>query len=438
MPFGIIRLQSYKPTRTQKAMKYLVSILLLAFSATTLDAQENWPRFRGPNGQGISRAVGVPVQWGTEDNVAWKTEIPGTGWSSPIVWDDRIFLTTATDGDTKCHIIAIDGNSGRILWDTVVFQQEPKHKHAKNSRATSTPCTDGKLVYAVFGSGGFAAVDFEGKIVWTNTTLDFYSHHGMATSPILYKDMLLLAVNPSNREEPKQLGWLEPWDKSYLLALDKATGKERWRGKRGLSRIAHATPIIVQIDGKDQILSPAGNVIQGFDPADGTLLWTIDTDGEPCVPSPILGGDLTFVAASPKDGVKAARLGGKGNCTETHLIWTQTRNVPMMSSFLYIKPCLYTTTDNGSFSCLDAATGEFLWQLRLGGSLNPSPLYVDGRIYVPSEQGTVTVLKPNADPKEPAEILAKNELDLHMLASPVPFGKQLLLRTDNYLWCVGK
>ncbi len=212
-------------------MKHIFSFLCLFLFATNLCPAENWPRFRGPDGQNVSAATGLPVEWSVEDNIAWKTEIPGNGWSSPIVWGDRIFLTSATDDDKKCHVIALDGKSGDILWDTVVFEQEPKHKHGKNSRATPTPCADGKFVYAVFGSGGFAAVDFDGKLAWTNTELDFYSHHGMGCSPILYKDLLILPVNPSNPEEPKILGWQEPWDKSYLLALNKSTGREKWRGK---------------------------------------------------------------------------------------------------------------------------------------------------------------------------------------------------------------
>ncbi len=419
-------------------MKHFLPLLLISFLATHATAVENWPRFRGPDGQNVSTATDLPLEWSDTDNIAWKTEIAGSGWSSPITWGDKIFLTTGTDGDTKCHIICIDGASGKILWDTVVFEQEAKHKHGKNSRATPTPCTDGNMVYGVFGSGGVAAVDFDGNVVWTNTELDFYSHHGMACSPILYADLMILPVNPSSPVEPIALGWQTPWDKSYLWALDKVTGKEKWRGKRGLSRISHSTPIVIQVDGKDQILSPAGNVIQGFDPADGSLIWTVKNDGEPCVPSPVVGGGLGFAAAMPSDGIKAVRLDGKGDVTETHLAWTQTRNVPMMSSFLYVEPCLYSSTDNGSFSCVDATTGKFLWQLRLGGSLNPSPLYADGKIYVLSEQGTTSVLKLNEDPKKPAEVLVKNELDHHAQASPVPFGKRLLIRTDNHLWCIGK
>ncbi len=415
-------------------------LILAAFSAGVFaQEQENWPRFRGPNGQGISSAAGLPVAWGPEENVAWKTEIPGVAWSSPIVWGDRIFLTTATDEGKECRVLAVDRNTGNILWDKLVFTQEPRFKHEKNTHATSTPTTDGRAVYAVFSSGGFVALDFDGNILWTNRDLHFYSQHGFGASPILYDDLLITPINPSNTEEPKRLGWQIPWDQSYLLALDKNTGKERWRGKRGMSRIAHVTPIVVAVDGKDQIISPAGDVIQGFDPKSGELIWTVFSQGEGVVPSPAIGDGLIYTASGfEATTLRTVRPNGQGDCTETHIAWEQKRNTPSMASLLYVKPCLYSAIDGGTFTAYDAASGEPLWQKRLGGALNPSPLYADGKIYVLSEQGTTTVLQLAADPKEEARIIAKNELDEHVLASIVVAGKQLLIRTDQHLWCIGK
>jgi outer membrane protein assembly factor BamB len=411
------------------------------FGFFTVSAQtpENWARFRGPNGQGVSTATGFPVRWSAEENIAWKADIPGEGWSSPIVWNNHIFLTTATEDGKNCHIIAVDRNTGKILWDKVVFTQKPRqHRHEMNSYATPTPVTDGKTVFAVFSGGGFAALDFDGNVRWLNTDLDFYSHHGMGTSPILYGDLLLLAVNHSNREEPRALGWTEPWDKSYLLALDRNTGKERWRGMRGMSRIGHSTPVVMPVNGKDQIISVAGNVIQGFNPADGKLIWTVASDGEPCVPSPAIGDGLVYSAPTNRAPIRAVRPDGQGDCTATHITWEQSGNTPTMSSFLYVKPCLYTCTDNRNLACLDAATGTLLWKLPLrSGALNPSPVYADGKIYVLSEQGTTTVLKPAADPKQPAELIATNELNEHCRASIAVAGKQLIIRTDNRLWCIG-
>ena len=412
------------------------------FVCFTVSAQEpeNWARFRGPNGQGISGATNLPVRWSAEENIAWKTDIQGEGWSSPIVWNDHIFLTTATDDGKNCHVIAVDRKTGKILWDRVAFAQEPQqHRHQMNSYATPTPVTDGKTVFAVFSGGSFAALDFDGNVRWINTDLNFYSQHGMGTSPILYGDLLIFAVDHSNREEPKALGFQRPWDKGYLLALDKNTGKERWRGKREMSRLAHATPAVMRVNGKDQIISPAGDVIQGFDPADGKLIWTVTSSGEPCVPSPCIGDGLVYSTPSRTDPILAVRPDGQGDCTATHIVWEQKRNSPMMASFLYVKPCLYTCTDNGAFSCLDAATGEFLWELRLrSGALNPSAIYADGKIYVLSERGTTTVLKPSDDPEKPAEIIATNELDELSRASIAVAGKQLIIRTANRLWCIGK
>ena len=423
-------------------MKNLIIILNLCVLASVTmfaQSQENWAQFRGPNGQGKSQATGLPVSWSAKENVAWTTDIAGEAWSSPIVWNDHIFLTTATENGKNCHVIAVDKKSGDILWNKLVFTQEAEqNRHPMNSYATPTPVTDGTSVYAVFSGGGFAALDFNGNIKWCNTEMDFYSHHAMGTSPILYGDLLLLSVNPTNREEPKGLGWQEPWDKSYLLALDKNTGKERWRGMRGMSRIAHATPAIMNVNGKDQIISPAGDVIQGFDPANGKLIWTVASIGEPCVPSLVIGDGLVYSSPTNTAPIIAVRPDGQGDCTETHIVWQQKRNTPMMSSFLYVKPNLYTCSENGYFTCLDASTGEFLWQHQLrSGQLNPSPIYADGKIYVLSEQGTTTVLKPANDPKKQAEIIATNKLDEHCRASIAVAGKQLIIRSDNKLWCIG-
>ena len=421
--------------------KILLSVFcVFTFVAVSSQTSENWTQFRGPNGQGISKAVNLPVSWSDEENIAWKTHIPGEGWSSPIVWNDHIFLTTATENGKNCHVIAVDRKTGKTLWDKIVFTQKAQqHRHDMNSYATPTPVTDGKTVFAVFSGGSFVAMDFDGNIKWINTDLDFYSQHGMGTSPILYGDLLILAVDQSNREEPKILGWQQPWGNGYLLALDKNTGKERWQGERGMSRIAHSTPVVMQVNGKDQIISAAGDVIQGFDPTDGGLIWTVTNKGEPCVPTPAIGDGLIYSTPSRTDPILAVRPDGKGDCTATHVVWEQRSESPMMASFLYVKPCLYTCSDGSIFSCLDAATGEVLWQLRLRiGAINPSPVYADGKIYVLSEQGTTIVLKPSDDPKKAAEIISKNELKDHCRASIAVAGKQLLIRTDNQLWCIGK
>ena len=208
---------------------------------------------------------------------------------------------------------------------------------------------------------------------------------------------------------------------------------------RGMSRIAHSTPAVMQVNGKDQIISPAGDVIQGFDPTDGKLIWTVTNNGEPCVPSLVIGDGLVYSSTSNNAPILAVRPDGQGDCTETHIVWEKRSNTPMMSSYLYVKPCLYTASDNGTFTCLDAATGEVLWDMRLrSGALNPSPIYADGKIYVLSEQGTTTVLKPSSNPTEPAEIIATNQLEELCRASIAVAGKQLIIRSAEKLWCIGQ
>jgi outer membrane protein assembly factor BamB len=234
--------------------------LLILTASTGVQAGENWPRFRGPTGQGRSGETDVPLTWTAETGVAWKTSIPGEGWSSPIVWGDRVFVTTATNGGVGCQILCLGAADGKILWNTHVFDQVLERKESKNSFATPTPCTDGERVYAVFGDGSAAALDFAGTVLWTNRDVQFYSRHGLGASPILYEGLLIMPYDGSVRmtqngkpvDPPpnERLGWQIPWDRSELVALDTKTGRPVWTGKRGMSRHAHATPIVIQAAGR--------------------------------------------------------------------------------------------------------------------------------------------------------------------------------------------
>lgn len=238
---------------------------------------ENWPGFRGPGRQGISNEKDLPTQWSETSNIIWKTAIPGEGWSSPIVFDDRVFMTTATDEGVSYRLLCLDRKTGSVLWDRQVFQQKTGRKQKLNSYASSTPVTDGINVYVVAFDGSIAAVSMKGETIWTNRDFEYYSEHGLGVSPILYMELLIVAFDPSSSGADPKLGWQKPWDKAVILALDKNTGKVRWEGKRGLSRIAHVSPQILSINGKDQLISSAGDAIQGFDPAIGERIWTVST-----------------------------------------------------------------------------------------------------------------------------------------------------------------
>ena len=421
--------------------------LLLCATSIFAQAPEQWSRFRGPNGQGVSTATGLPTQWSDTENIAWKKAIPGEGWSSPVIWNDYIFLTSATDGGKECHVIAVDRKNGDILWDKPVFTQELSMRHDRNSRATPTPVTDGQKVYAVFPNGHFVALDFSGNVVWKNTDLNFYSQHGFGASPMLYGDLLITAINPSinpkdnPNDEPVRNGWQLPWDRSYLWALDKNTGKERWKAMRGMSRISHSTPVVIQVNGKDQIVSMAGDVIQGFEPATGEMIWTVTNSGEPAVPVPAVGEGMVFMCTSPSSPIFGIKTDGKGDVTDTHVVWQQRRHAPMTASLLYVKPNLYVASDGGTFAALEPATGNVLWEHRLtGGRPDSAAIYADGKIYITTHLGTTTVLAPNADPKSPPEVIAVNDIgeSVQVQATLAIAGKQIFLRTDKELWCIGK
>ncbi len=406
---------------------------------------ESWPRFRGPNGQGHSTATGVPLNWSTHSNIAWKTEIPGEGWSSPIVWDGRIFLTSAMQNGTKCHVICVDAKTGAILWAKHVFDQQPRRKEGKNSYATPTPTTDGKQVFAVFGDGSVVALTMKGELVWTNREVQFYSRHGLGASPILYGDLLIMPYDGSNPvtaagvypkvDDNERTGWQIPWDKALLVALDTKTGQRVWTGKRGLSRIAHVTPIIANVDGKDQIISGAGDRLQGFDPKTGELIWSLYAQGEGVTPSPVLGEGMVLASSGfEKSTLRGVKLGGRGDLTETNIAWEQKKGVPTQPSPIYVKPHLFAITDGGVATCYNSTNGEIIWQERVGGNFSASPVYAGGRIYFLSEAGETTVIEAGPQFK----ILARNPLGEKCQASMAVAGNRLFIRSDKHLFCINQ
>lgn len=407
---------------------------------------ENWPRFRGPTGQGISAETGVPVTWNSTQNIRWKVPVPVEGWSSPIVWEDRIYLTGTTDNGARCHVLALEAESGKIVWNTEVFEQVPRRKEGKNSYATPTPVTDGQTIFAVFGDGSVAAVDRNGTRQWTNRQTEFYSRHGLGASPLLVDGLLVMPYDGSNRvtkagdwpntSDEEKLGWQIPWDRAHLVALDAVTGKRVWVARRGRSRIAHVSPLLVEEPGRQVILSCAGDVIQAFAPPTGELLWTVYSQGEGVTPSPAVGEGLIFTSSGfEKTTLRTVKLGGSGDVTATHIAWEQRKGAPTQPSLLYVKPFLYSITDGGIVHCYRPATGELIYAERIGGNFSASPVYADGRIYFVSEEGVTTVIKAG----EAFEIVATNPLDgARTQASMAISGGKFYLRTEAGLWCIGK
>jgi len=408
-----------------------VTLALMAFNTTLA---ENWPCFRGPTRQGISNEKGVPLEWSQASNIVWKRPIPGEGWSSPIVFDERVFVTTATDGGASFRLLCLDRLTGTVLWNKQVLRQKPGHKQNFNSYASSSPVTDGRRVYVLAFDGTLAAVSMEGSVIWTHREFEYYSEHGLGVSPILYRDLLIVPFDGSSSGPDKKLGWQKPWDQALILALDKNTGNVQWRGRRGSSRIAHITPQVLSENGRDQLVSSAGNVVQGFNLKTGERIWTVSSPGEGVVPSVVIGDGLIFTTSGFGDStIRAVRTGGKGDVTKTHIAWESTDDVSKIPSMLYVRPFLFLVTETGVAKCLRAETGEVLWRERLEGRYSASPIWADGRIYFLSEQGKTTVVQAGGEFK----VLAENELNEKCCASPAVSQKHIFIRSENNLYCIG-
>lgn len=413
----------------------LCCVVVLAFAEHA--GAENWPRFRGPTGQGVSSEPSIPLEWSADKNVAWKTPIPAHGWSSPIVWGDRVFVTGTTDDGRSCHVICVNATNGQIVWDKEVFEQETRRKEGKNSYATPTPVTDGKRVYAFFGAGGAACVEFDGNIKWTNTDYPYYSQHGLGASPILYGDLLVMPFDGSSDGPDKLVGWQKPWDKAFVLALDAATGKQRWKTGRGKSRISHMTPLVTKLPGaeRDLLISPAGDAVQGFDPTSGERLWTVYSAGEGVTPSPVIGDGLLFTSSGFGDEtIRAIKLdpGARGDLTKSHIVWEQKRAVPTQPSLAYHDGLVFSLKENGIAVCMDAKTGKVVWQDRLEGTYSASPIVAAERVYFLAEGGDTTVIEAGRAFK----VIQVNPLEGHCQASPAVSNGRIFIRSDKHLFCI--
>ena len=393
---------------------------------------ENWMQFRGSTGQGISSEKQLPITWSATKNIKWKASLPGNGWSSPIVFEDHVFITTASEEGVSCRVICVNRNDGSIEWNTEVHRQKPGAMRKQNSYATPTPVTDGKYVYSVFYDGTVIAVDFTGKIVWKNSEVKFFSLHGLGASPILANGQVIMPFDGSSRKDT-QVGWKIPWDKAVVLSLDAGNGSVRWKGTRGDSRVGHVTPLLIN-DGS-QLVSAGGDRVQGFDPETGKRIWSIYSQGEGVTPSPAVGGGLIYTSSGfEAPTLRAIRLGGQGDVTKTHIAWEQKRGVAALSSLLYVKPYLYSISRDNILHCIDASSGKIVWLERLSGVHWASPVYADGKVYILSENGVTIVLRPGAKYDE----VARNDIGDTCLASMAASQGNFYIRSAQHLYCIGK
>ena len=392
-------------------------ILLLILSLIPLT---DWPQFRGPTGQGISDERNLPLTWSETQNVRWKTAIPGRGWSSPVIQGDRLWLTTATEEGRSLRALAININTGTIEKDIELFRlKSPKLLNAKNSFASPTPIIEGDRVYLHFGAYGTACITQSGDIVW-KTKLEYDNgQHGPGGSPVLYDDLLIVSCDGLEQQ--------------FVVALDKATGKVRWKKPREGYQ-AYTTPLVVNLPGGDQVISPGAFQAIAYEPRTGKELWRVKyAEGFSNVPRPVYGDDLVFICTGFQEpSLLAVRLDGRGDVTKSKLAWKLDRGIPRTSSPLLVGNELYIVSDNGIATCIDARTGEELWRARLDGNYSASPIYADGRIYFLSEEGESIVIAPGRQLKH----LATNQLDGPTLASMAVSHNSLFIRSATHLYRV--
>ncbi len=423
----------------QRVNKYLIVLFMLL--APNMSAGD-WPEFRGPWGNGLAsipsshKSIGLPLHWSETENVKWKTSIPHQGWSTPVVMNNQVWLTTATLKGHDFFVICVDANSGVICLNEMLFHTDNPEPlgNPLNSYASPSPVIESGRVYVHFGSYGTACLDTKTfELLWKRSDLPCRHFRGPGSSPILFKDLLILTMDGV--------------DVQYLIALDKATGRTVWKTDRtaewndldtdgkprgeGDLRKAYSTPLLIDVNGNKQMITVGAKAVYGYDPADGRELWKVHTRGFSGASRPVYGNGIAYmISGFGKTELLAVRVDGSGDVTDTNIVWKTGTAVPRTTSPLLIDDLLFTINDTGTTTCLEALTGKQVWSQRIAGDYASSLLYADGHIYCFNRDGRTTVFRA----ARKYEILATNTLDSGFMASAAVSGKALFLRTKTHLY----
>ena len=418
----------------------------------------DWPQWRGPHGSGVADEKDLPERWSATKNVAWKATLGGVGVSSPIVTGSSVFVTSqigtgvnrqgprlsrggdaagagerslgaaaSAAGDKVFFLVeAFSRSNGQRLWEYRMEAAGPLQSvHDKHNLASPSPVTDGQLVYAWFGTGQVVALDMNGKLVWQRhlgrEISPFDVNWGHSSSPTLYDDMLILLCD----HEPA----------SYLLAVDKKTGKNRWRTDRGKGRQSYSTPFVVQTPSGPELVVNSSQRVDAYDPRTGTYLWHVGGPNQFPIPVPTFNNGVIYMTRGYRSGpYMAVKPGGRGDVSASHVVWQVPTGAPYISSLVYDGGLLYMASDVGAISVIDAVSGRRLWQERVNGLFTASPVAGDGKIYFVSETGEVIVLRSGREPR----VVARNDVGERLLASPAISNGQIFLRSDGALFAIGK
>ncbi len=432
--------------------------LLLGLSAAALSGSD-WPAWRGPLGTSVSPDTGVPTEWSDDSNIAWKTRLRGMGVSSPIVWGNKVFVTyqigrgtmrpgrhpslvqggdplsagevplggsrPEDEASATLVVAALDAGDGDLLWESEMRAEGPLPEvHQKSNMASPSPVTDGERVYAWFSTGQLAALTLDGRPVWQRHLGQDYSvfdiSWGHGSSPALHEDLLILLCFHRTS--------------SYLLALDKRTGDEVWKTDRATQATSYSTPGVVDGPGGVEIVVNNSEGVEGYDAETGEKLWQFTEANRFPIPAPVHSNGVVYLSRGYRSGpYLALKTGEKGDIGEADLRWHVDTGAPYVSSLIHYEGLIYMANGMGIVTCVDAETGERVWQERMGGVYSATPVAVDGKIYLFSESGDALVLRAGRE----SEILARNKLSEHIIASPAIANGKLFVRSDAYLIAIG-
>jgi outer membrane protein assembly factor BamB len=406
--------------------RFLTYILLLwIINSVSVTQAQNWPCWRGPNGDGTSIETNLPTRWDSITNVVWKIPVPGTGYSSPIVWKDKLFMVTALPETQEKVLLCYNIKNGDLLWQKTVLKTRFENKHDNNSYASGTPATDGIRVYVSFLDGQdvvVAAYDFSGKQIWLQRPGTFFSPHGYSCSPVIYEDKVI--INGDSQGD------------SFVAAMSRATGKIIWKVSHDKPAHSFSTPIFRKMAGKMQMIFCGNKEIASYNPDDGSKYWYVNGPSEDFCSSPVYNeksGLLLVSSAWPIRNLVAIRPDGQGDVTKSHVVWQSRTGAYYVPSPVCTDNYLFTTMTTGQVHCIEAATGKILWVEDMGMQYS-SPVLANGLVYMPNDEGVITVIKPG--PK--FEYVAKNSIGERMYASPAISNGKIYLRGYQHLFCISK
>ncbi len=414
-------------------------VLLTSLLATPLLSAQDWPEFRGPAGDGHTDVKNLPTKWSEQENVRWHVELPGKGWSSPVLVAGKLYLTAAITpsgkeddpkADKTLHTLCLDAATGKTLWDVEVFKQDgakaPDSIHHKNSHASPTPIVHEGKIYVHFGHQGTACLDLTGKRVWENRQLSYQPQHGAGSTPVIVDNHLIFTCD--GRGE------------NYVAALRLKDGSVAWKFKRptqAQKKFSFATPAVITVNWKKQVISPGADMVNALDPATGAEIWRCTYEGYSVVPKPVYGNGLVYVCSSfDTPDVLAIDPTGKGDVTATKVKWQvgPNKRPPCTPSMILDGENLFWVNDGGLASCVNALTGEPYWNERVGKSFSASPILADGKIYLQDESGLCTIIEA----KQQFKVLAENKLQgERTLASYAVTDGTIFIRTEKGLYAIG-